>query len=196
VTVDDHKDRKAEHRTQIWIAVISALSGIAIAAIGLIGTLRATDSKIVSGPVEPGPTVTRTVTVAPTATVTETVDTNGGGDEVGSTSPVDAETALDVTWKTDIREWGDDIGHKVLFDCPPRGIPQDIWGDRLYYGNSSVCTAAVHDGRISLPKGGRVTVEVREGSSSYPGTRRNGITSEKRTGFPTSSFEFLPPRNA
>jgi hypothetical protein len=186
---DDRTERRADRHTQLWAAAIGALGGIIAAAIGLIGTLLATDSRIV--PVsETTPTATQTVTIAPTATVTETVSEGGGGGD--ETTPSDIETALDVNWETDIGEWDSDLGHKVLFDCPPRGIPQDIWGDRLYAGISSVCTAAVHDGRITLAKGGRVTAEVREGASSYPGTRKNGITSEKRSGYTTSSFEFLP----
>src|SRR5919106_1047843 len=105
----DPRDRRAERRTQIAIAVIAALSGIAVAGIGLIGTLRATDSQIVTGPPAAGPTVTQTVTVAPTATVTETIPSDGngggGGSTTGSNEPSPSKTALDVTWKTDIREY-------------------------------------------------------------------------------------------
>jgi hypothetical protein len=193
VTGEDHKDHKAERRTQIWIAVIAALSGIVIAGIGLIGTLRATDSRVVSGPEIPGPTVTRTVTVAPTATVTETVDPNGNGSGGGSAVPTAAKTALDVNWETNARDYSNDIGLIVQFDCPPRGIPQRIWGDGVYSGLSSICTAGVHDKRISLNKGGRLLVQIREGADSYPATRKNGITSEESNGY-YFSFEFLPPR--
>jgi LCCL domain len=193
LTEDDRKEHTAQRRTQIWIAVITAIGTLVAAAIGLIGTLRATDSKIVSGPAEPGPTVTRTVTVAPTATVTETVAPNDGGNPgSGPDSPAVDKVALDVNWKTNAGAYKNKIGLVVQFDCPPRGIPQGIAGDRIYFGESSVCTAGVHDGRISLDKGGRLIIEIREGASSYPGTRRNGITS-KDAGPYFYSFEFLPP---
>jgi hypothetical protein len=73
------RDARAERGTRIWIAVITALGTILVAAITLFGTLRATDSKIVSGPVPtspstvtvPAPTVTVTVTVGPSGTATD-----------------------------------------------------------------------------------------------------------------------------
>jgi hypothetical protein len=127
--------------------------------------------------------------------VTETVyaSGNGGGDAGGSASPSATKTALDVNWETNVNVYGNHIGLIIQFDCPPRGIPQRIVGDKVYAGSSSVCTAGVHDGRISLSKGGRLIVQIREGADSYPATRRNGITSQESSGFPFS-FEFLPPR--
>ena len=191
----DPRDRRAERRTQIWIAVISALSGIAVALITLVGTLRATDSQIVTGPATAGTTVTQTVTVAPTTTITETVAPSGQDGEGTSSGsqPSAAETPLDVNWTTTLGKYRGRIGLAVLFDCPPRGLPQTIWGDRVYTGDSSVCTAAVHDGRINLDEGGRVTVVVREGATEYKASRRNGITSQEYGRY-GSSFEFLPPR--
>jgi hypothetical protein len=44
-------------------------------------------------------------------------------------------------------------------------------------GNSSVCTAAVQQGLITLAKGGYVTIEIQPGANSYNGSTKNGITS-------------------
>jgi hypothetical protein len=191
VTGHDHKEGRANRHTQILTAVITAVATLGAAGIGLL----ATDSRVVTGPPTPGPTVTQTVTVAPTATGTETMDPNegglNGGGDGGAPSPT--KTALDVNWETTASDYESDIGITVQFDCPPRGIPQDIWGDGVYTGDSSVCTAGVHDGRITLKKGGRLIVEIREGAPSYPATRRNGITSQEFDEY-RYSFEFLPAR--
>ena len=49
------------------------------------------------------------------------------------------------------------------------------WGEDVYTDDSSVCTAAVHAGVITVVEGGTVTIEIRPGVDSYEGTTRNGI---------------------
>jgi hypothetical protein len=194
VTPDDNKERKADRHVQLWAAAIGALGGIVASAVTLVGGLLATDSRIV--PVsETTPTAIRTVTVAPTATVTETAPGGGGG--VGSTpgpnEPSPSRTVFNVNWETSGRNIAQ-IGTVLAMDCPARGVLQDIWGDRLYLSDSSICTAAVHDGRIKAEPGGRVVILIREGAKFYPSARRNGITSGESTRGNIGSFEFLPPR--
>jgi hypothetical protein len=65
------EDRKAERHNRILIATISAGSGVLVALITVFGTIAATNREIV--PQGSGPTIERTVTVAPTATETVTV---------------------------------------------------------------------------------------------------------------------------
>lgn len=67
-------------------------------------------------------------------------------------------------------------GDRFSFDCPPGGTPGTVWGDGAYTADSSVCTAAVHAGEITIANGGRVTVEILPGRSSYSGSTRNGVT--------------------
>ncbi len=43
--------------------------------------------------------------------------------------------------------------------------------------DSSICTAAVHRGDITLASGGTVTYEIAPGQDSYEGTEQNGIIS-------------------
>jgi hypothetical protein len=113
--------------------------------------------------------------------------------------PAADKTASDVTWETTLQpimdDYGDRIGLTVRFECPPRGIPQWIAGDGLYAEDSSICTAAVYDGRISLSDGGAAVIKVREGASSYEGGKQNGIDSDKWDAGRERSFEFVPPRN-
>ena len=46
----------------------------------------------------------------------------------------------------------------------------------VYTDDSSICTAAVHDGLIALKDGGQVTIQILPGASSYRGTVKNGIS--------------------
>jgi|SRR5687768_7051592 len=68
-------------------------------------------------------------------------------------------------------------GKRFTFACPPHGTPAVIKGVDIYSWDSSICTAAVHAGAITLERGGMVTVEMRPGARSYAGAARNGITS-------------------
>ncbi len=67
-------------------------------------------------------------------------------------------------------------GTQVTYQCPPNGTLHTVWGTDVYTDDSSVCTAAVHAGKISRAQGGTVTFETRAGQSSYQGTTRNGVT--------------------
>jgi hypothetical protein len=192
-THSEAQDRKAERRNRVLIAAISAGSGIVVALITVFGTIAATNREIV--PQGSGPTVERTVTVAPTATETVTVDPSGN--PAPTDQPTADETALDTNWTTTADDYFREYGKVVVFDCPEAGIPQDIWGGPFYSYDSSVCTAAVHDGRIGLKKGGPVTVQIREGLKEYKASRSNGITTQEWGPSGTrseTSFEFLPRR--
>jgi len=69
-------------------------------------------------------------------------------------------------------------GERFTYECPPEGSPAVLWGTRIYTDDSSVCTAGVHLGLISLASGGTLTIEMRPGRDSYPGSRMNGIDSQ------------------
>ncbi|KAI8482557.1 dendrite reproteinration [Branchiostoma belcheri] len=57
-----------------------------------------------------------------------------------------------------------------------------VWGTAIYTDDSSICRAAIHDGRIPAT-GGVVTGYKLPGQSSYQGSTQNGITT-------SSSFHF------
>jgi hypothetical protein len=78
------------------------------------------------------------------------------------------------------------------YDCPPAGVADTIWGTDVYTDDSSVCTAAVHSGLITLAEGGAVTIEMRPGRDSYAPSTRNGIES-LAWGQWSSSFRFVEP---
>jgi hypothetical protein len=86
-------------------------------------------------------------------------------------NPIDPEWAA-----TPGRHRGEN-GVQFRYACPPDGTTAPIWGTEVYTDDSSVCTAAVHMGLITLAAGGSVTVEMRPGRDAYAASRRNGITS-------------------
>ena len=81
---------------------------------------------------------------------------------------------------------------QVDYVCPAGGTAHSVWGTDVYTDDSSVCTAAVHAGVITLEEGGTVTIEIRPGESSYEASERNGITSGS-WGSWTGSFVVIDP---
>lgn len=68
-------------------------------------------------------------------------------------------------------------GEEFEYTCSPGGNVGSIWGTDVYTDDSSVCTAAVHAGLITIQSGGAVTIEIRPGEDSYDGSEQNGVTS-------------------
>ncbi len=66
-------------------------------------------------------------------------------------------------------------GRRESVLCPGGGKPQGAWGTDVYTDDSSVCTAAVHAGLISVEDGGAVTIEMRPDVGQYGGSVRNGV---------------------
>lgn len=82
-----------------------------------------------------------------------------------------------ATWDATARAFRTYIGARFAYTCPANGKAGSVWGTDVYTDDSSVCTAAVHTGRITLAGGGRVTIEMRPGQDSYQRSTRHGITS-------------------
>ena len=102
-------------------------------------------------------------TAAPTPTPTTAPVPEGAG--AGAGEP----------WAATASTYRENIGEHYDYDCPAGGEPHIVWGTDIYTDDSSVCTAAVHLGEITLEDGGSVTIEMAEGQDSYEGTERNGI---------------------
>lgn len=91
----------------------------------------------------------------------------------GPTEPA----GIDINWSNSAREFRGQTGAQLTFNCPADGTADLIWGTAVYTDDSSICTAGVHVGAITLDGGGQVTIEIRPAESSYRSTMRNGITS-------------------
>jgi hypothetical protein len=126
-------------------------------------------------------------TVAPDTEISDTGIAMDSTTAMETSSPMDstvvdtAEAAVDsgvlpATWTTDTKPYSCTIGARYTYDCPAGGTASTVWGSGPYTDDSSLCTAAVHAGVITLASGGLVTIEVRAGESSYASSTANGIT--------------------
>ncbi|XP_076807889.1 uncharacterized protein LOC143451316 isoform X2 [Clavelina lepadiformis] len=80
------------------------------------------------------------------------------------------------------------------FDCVDSN--GNVWGNVVYTHDSSICRAAIHDGRLN-DSGGEITVYKQPGQSSYTGVERNSVTSSSYGSW-GSSFSFrqtIPDRS-
>ena len=87
----------------------------------------------------------------------------------------EAEDQTPVLWNTSASMVSFETGKTYKFKCPSNGKESTVWGTDIYTLDSSICTAAVHAGKLALESGGSVTIELRPGESSYKGSTRNGI---------------------
>jgi len=93
------------------------------------------------------------------------------------------------TWKATAAAFQGKIGSRYRYSCPPNGKLGPVFGAKVYAAKSSVCSAAVHAGKISATQGGNVVILMQAGRSSYPGTFKNGVTS-RAAGASKGSFIF------
>jgi hypothetical protein len=80
------------------------------------------------------------------------------------------------TWDAKAGQFRAYLGARFAYTCPPGGTAHTVWGSGVYTDDSSVCTAGVHAGVVTLAAGGGVTIEMRAGESSYSASTRNGVT--------------------
>lgn len=81
-----------------------------------------------------------------------------------------------ANWGTNAENFRDQVGKRFDFICPPNGTAGTVYGTDEYTSDSSICTAAVHAGLITLAQGGYVQIQIGDGADSFPGSTRNGIT--------------------
>ncbi|MBI5187351.1 MAG: hypothetical protein HZA01_16720 [Nitrospinae bacterium] len=112
--------------------------------------------------------------------------------DFGVAAGTDAFDMGDITWTTTASAYSANNGNKYSGVCPPKGAASTFWGTDTYTSDSSLCSAAVHMGLITYADGGRITIVVKEGMSSYASTTRNGVTSNSY-GTWGASFTFTDP---
>ncbi|MFT5994298.1 MAG: hypothetical protein ACI82G_003310 [Bradymonadia bacterium] len=61
--------------------------------------------------------------------------------------------------------------------CPAGCSSSTIWGTDNYSDDSSVCTAAVHAGKLRAGEAGTVTIVIAAGADEYIASSRNGVQS-------------------
>ena len=82
-----------------------------------------------------------------------------------------------ISWETNAAGFQGEEGRTYRFRCPANGTVKTIYGSDVYTDDSSICTAAVHAGIISIKRGGAVAIEIRRGRETYGSTTRHGIKS-------------------
>ena len=112
-------------------------------------------------------------------------------DPIAGTVTVDGQSVpIQVaTWQTTAAQFSRREGEAIAFYCPPNGELSVLWGADVYRDASSICSAAVHDSRLTVVDGGTIAIEMSTGRASYRGSTQQGVTS-RAFGQADSSFEF------
>ena len=100
-----------------------------------------------------------------------------------------------TAWETTAQGLTGDAGTTFTFVCPAGGSLHAVWGSDIYTADSSICTAAVHAGLITVERGGTVTIELSPGRQVYGTSQRNGVTTNVYGGF-GRSFVFKSEANS
>jgi hypothetical protein len=100
--------------------------------------------------------------------------------------------AQGVPWDATAEGHRGENGATFTYDCPPDGESGVIWGTDVYTDDSSVCTAGVHRGVITIEDGGPVRIMIRPGQVAYVGSVRNGISTQSFEWW-AGSFEVMLP---
>lgn len=113
-------------------------------------------------------------TRASTGTTEATAD--GGS---GTTLAGDSASSVDRSeWTSVAAQYRGEDGRRYTYACPAGGTANTVWGTDVYTDDSSVCTAAVHAGKITFGAGGTVEIEIRPGLDAYEGSTRNGVATQ------------------
>ena len=98
-----------------------------------------------------------------------------GESSAAGTPAASVDTSVEDPWRANATLHRGMDGEQFEYECPAGGQPDTVWGTDFYTDDSSVCTAAVHVGLITLEEGGTVTIEIRPGEDAYEASERNGI---------------------
>lgn len=123
-------------------------------------------------------TVPTTAPETTTSTPADDVTTTLMGGPGGAAGPADQD-ATDNSWTASPGEFRGQDGLRVAYTCPPGGPIASLWGTGPFTDDSSVCTAGVFAGLITVEGGGRVVVEIAPGAESYATGEANGVTAQQ-----------------
>lgn len=120
----------------------------------------------------------------------ETPTSTTAGDAADDTSTTaGVDQSVSEAWRVTATAHRDEVGEEVDVECPAPGVIYVLWGSDVYTADSSICTAAVHVGLITLEEGGEVTILIEEGRDEYFGSQSNGVESQDFGPYETS-FSF------
>lgn len=93
-------------------------------------------------------------------------------------TPLSASAAETIDWSRNVTSLRSQIGQTFSFICPPGGSLNTVRGSVVYTDDSSVCSAAVHAGKITTANGGEVLLSILPGQPAYPGSTVNGVSTQ------------------
>ncbi len=123
---------------------------------------------------------------------TTSPDNSNTGPSSPSGPPSSAGAGTPTTWEANATSLNGKDGATLTLQCPPGGTPHSVWGSDIYTSDSSICTAGVHSGLITLQQGGTVTIELRPGRTIYGCSERNGVVTSPYGSY-QHSFVFKTP---
>lgn len=144
-----------------------------------------------TGPAEGGAagSAADSTTTAPEGSATTTVETTADTTSTTAEAPTTGvlppaegavpETAPESSWSLNAAQYRGRDGTRVAYVCPPGGPLGSLWGTGPFTDDSSVCTAAVFAGLITMEQGGTVVIEIAPGRPSYGGATANGATANE-----------------
>jgi len=186
---------RKKSRFLLWFGIVGLIilagSGVVI---GLLFYNYSRQSDSVQGKRQPrvnlpsSPPAAKVATTPASAKSSPVADSSPENDESKSTlsNKEDSEDITPIGWDTTASGFKGEAGQTYMFRCPEEGTEQGVYGSDIYTQDSSICTAAVHAGIITLAQGGVVTIEYRPGRSTYGSTVRNGIKSRTWGEYPRS----------
>ncbi len=118
--------------------------------------------------------------------------TSQDNSNTGPASPSSAGEGTPTTWEANATSLNGKDGQTFTVACSPGGAAHSVWGSDIYTADSSICTAGVHSGLITLQQGGTVTIELRPGRTIYGCSERNGVTTSPFGSY-QHSFVFKTP---
>jgi hypothetical protein len=131
---------------------------------------------------------TTTTTEAEEADEATTSTTKPSGDA----EPAETGDTVEDLWRATAVQFRDQVGELLDFECPAGGTPGTVWGSDPYTDDSSVCTAGVHAGVITVEDGGTVVIELLGAQDEYVGSEANGIETFDYGPWPNSYHVVVP----
>ncbi len=131
-----------------------------------------------------GSSKTKTTTKAPASP-----SSNATSDTASDNTATEGTSGPTSVWARNAVAYRGQNGTTFQITCTSQGTAGSVWGTGPYTDDSSICTAAVQSGLITLAKGGSVTYKIAAGQSSYDGGLAHGITSGSYASWP-GSFTF------
>jgi len=84
-----------------------------------------------------------------------------------------------------------DTAKNFTLNAPPKGRVSKVYGNVIYSVKTKICSAAVHDGRITALHGGFVSIHILPPENEYIAVNRNGVIGSKWGSTRRSAFEFI-----